>query len=139
MTTQPKIACYCLKTRRAAAAITRHYDQALAPCGITSAQFSLLLHLSHSPGCTASKLAALSGLDRSTLTRNLRPLVGKELVWDASPPEARDSQLELTEAGKQALECAQVRWEQAQEDVRQRLGEVGLAALDAALTALEKL
>ena len=139
MSAKPKIACYCLKTRRAAAAITRHYDQALAPCGMTSAQFSLLLNLSYSPGCTASKLAALLDLDRSTLTRNLRPLVGKKLVRDASPPEARDSQLELTARGEQALQCAQVRWEQAQEDVRQRLGEVGLVALDAALAALEKL
>ena len=132
----PTIPCYCLKTRRAAAAITRHYDRALAPCGVTGNQFFLMLNLSWAPGCTAGKLADMAGLDRSTLTRNLRPLMDKNLVRDAASPEARDYRLELSEHGLEMLECARVRWEQAQEDVRRRLGDVGLAALDAALAAL---
>ena len=139
MSITAKIPCYCFKTRRAAAAITRHYDRALAPCGVTVSQFLLLRNLAHAPGCTLSGLAAAVDLNRSTLTRNLRPLLGKGLVRDAGAPEARDYRLELTEAGEQALECGLVRWEQAQEDVRRRLGEVGLAALEAALAALEEL
>ena len=139
MSASPEIPCHCYKIRRAAATVTRHYDRSLAPCGVTVSQFLLLRNLAASPGRTVSGLAADVGLDRSTLARNLRPLLGKDLVRDASPAEARDCRLELTDAGKQALECAQVRWEQAQEDVRRHLGEVGLAALEAALAALEKL
>lgn len=131
--------CYCLKMRRAAAAVTRHYDQKLAPCGITIGQYSLLLNIGRAPGCTISKLAIATGLDRSTLTRNLRPLLTRGLARDASLPGTRDSQLELTEEGKTVLSCAEARWNRAQEDVQQKLGEVGLSALNAALAALEAL
>jgi len=102
--------CYCLKTRGASAALTKFYDNKLAPCGVAVRQYSLLLDISRAENCSVKELAEMTELDRSTLARSLKPLYQQGLVIDTKEPGTRNSRLELTKAGKQTVERANYLW-----------------------------
>ncbi len=128
--------CFCLKVRRLTASVTKYYDQTLAPCGVTVSQYSVLLNISRAEHCSIRELADMAELDRSTLARNLKPLLGQGLVVDTKQPGTRNSQLELTEAGQKTIECANPLWAEAQQVIRLKLGEEGQEALEFVTTAL---
>lgn len=131
--------CFCLKLRRAAAGITCYYDHALEPSGITVSQFSLLLNISKAERGSLAELADMAELDRSTLARNIKPLIIKKLVLDTKADKARDSRFILTEAGRKTLAQAQQLWEAAQSSIAERLGSDGVTELEKVLEALETL
>src|SRR5215472_1683757 len=72
--------CACLKVRTAARAVTRFYDDAFRPVGLRATQLSVLVAVASSEAVSIASLSRLLGMDRSTLTRNLRPLESKSLV-----------------------------------------------------------
>ena len=131
--------CYCLKIRRANADVVSFYDKSLKESGVTIQQFSLLLNISKAEKGTLSELAEMAELDRSTLARNIKPLLSKKLVYDAKPHGARDSKLTLTDDGKKTLKLTQKLWENAQKNLSHALGEVGIAELEKVLKTLESL
>lgn len=131
--------CFCLKIRRASADITDYYDRILEPSGVTVGQYSILLNTSKADKGTVKELADMAELDRSTLARNIKPLIIKQLIYDAKKEGARDSCLKLTEDGKKTLLLAQSLWEDAQNKMRENLGEDGIAELEKVLKTLEAL
>ena len=132
--------CLCRSTRRAARALTRAYDTALAPAGLTVSQFSLLAVLaSHGP-LGVTRLAAELDLDRTTLTRNLKPLVKAGLVETRSGRDARARPVALTRLGRKRFAAARPLWARTQADMVARLEQSGgardlLARLGAAEAA----
>ncbi|WP_296900683.1 MarR family winged helix-turn-helix transcriptional regulator [Thiohalocapsa sp.] len=67
--------CLGFAVRRSARALAQYFDAALSPAGIKATQFALLnaVFLLDRPGIQT--LAEALGMDRTTLTRNLRRLV----------------------------------------------------------------
>ena len=105
--------CLCLHAQRAARAIARRFDAALKPAGITSGQFSLLMSLNRPEPPNLASVAALLGMDRTTLTANLKPLVRQRLVKTAADPmDGRARLLRLTPAGREVLAKAAPIWRQ---------------------------
>jgi DNA-binding MarR family transcriptional regulator len=74
------LSCLCFGVRRAARAITQHYDRAVRPLGLRATQFSMLVVLAHAGTLGMSELAQALGLDRTSLTRNLKPAERKGWV-----------------------------------------------------------
>ena len=129
--------CHCIQLRRAASRVTERYDMALAPAGLTVGQYSLLAHLERLEPVSVSRLAEELELERTTLVRTLKPVLARQLVADAAEPGRRSRALTLTGEGRTLLEQARPLWRAAQEDVERRLGEGGIAALEALLELLE--
>ena len=76
-------------------------------------------------------LGALTSLDETTLTRNLRPLI--DAGWVAIRPgeDRREKLVSLTDAGAAKLREARPAWERAQERLRSRLpGEAWSSLMD---------
>ena len=71
---QPKQRKAPFDARRAARALSRTYDQALAGVGLKNTQFSVLYALSRTGPAPIGTLAEALVMERTTLTRNLRPL-----------------------------------------------------------------
>ncbi len=63
--------CACFNTRKAARAVTRFYDDMLAPSGLKATQLTMLGAISISGPTRMSELADMLALVKSTLTRNL--------------------------------------------------------------------
>jgi DNA-binding MarR family transcriptional regulator len=111
MTLHVRDHCLCLAAQRAARTLARRFDEALRPAGLTSGQFSLLTSLNRPDAPSVGEVAEVLGMDRTTLTANLKPLERRGLMETRVDPEDRRSrQLALTEAGLQVLEIATPIW-----------------------------
>src|SRR5437899_9288577 len=72
--------CLCLFVQRAARALARRFDDAFRPLGLTHGQFSLLTSLNRPHPPVMGDVAALLGMDRTTLTAALKSLARRRLV-----------------------------------------------------------
>ncbi len=67
-------ACICNNLRRAARLVTNYYDKLLEPAGLRVSQATVLVVLYLAGVQTINEMAEQLELDRTTLTRNLKPL-----------------------------------------------------------------
>jgi DNA-binding MarR family transcriptional regulator len=115
--------CACSKLRRSARIVTSIYDEALAPSGLTVAQFALLRMLERVGPCSLSALAEAAALDRTTLNRNLRPLEQAKLVASAGCTEDQRARIiRLSDEGAAAIRAAEPHWRAAQARIDAALG-----------------
>jgi len=122
-------ACTCAGLRRAARAVTQIYDAALRPAGLTANQFTLLATLERAGDAPLTRLAEILVMERTTLTRNLRPLERRGLVAVLRERDRRVRRVTLTAAGRRLLEEARPRWARAQSQVVDELGAEGCSGL----------
>lgn len=128
--------CLCIDLRSAANALTRAYDEALAPAGLTVTQLSQMNTIRTLGAPTLGALAEATGLDRSTLGRNVRLLERDGLVEIVPGTDARTRTLRLTAKGEDAWKTASPLWYRTQKKFVERLGPKGHAALEALLASL---
>jgi DNA-binding MarR family transcriptional regulator len=129
--------CACLGLRAATRRVTRRYDEALAPSGLSSSQFSMLTALAAKPSWGVAELAGELDMDVSTATRNLRPLATAGYVtMRAGARDARRREIRLSAKGSRTLERARSLWRQAQRETVEGLGEPRLAELLTVLAAM---
>lgn len=121
--------CTCIALREATRQVTQIYDQALREVGLRVTQFSLLSNLERHGGLTISELAERLFMDRTTLTRNLRPLETQGLVRLAPGADRRSRAVELTDAGRDAIAAARPLWQQAERAFRRAMGREEAAEL----------
>jgi DNA-binding MarR family transcriptional regulator len=115
--------CVCFHLRRSARAITQFYDRVLAPSGLRTTQFSLLTVVRRTGGLPFTRLAEVLGMDRTTLTRNLRPLEREGLVTVAPGADRRVRLVKLTALGLRKLERAEPLWATAHARITDGIGE----------------
>lgn len=114
--------CLCLHAQKAARAIARRFDIALKPAGITSGQFSLLMSLNRPKPANLAGVAALLGMDRTTVTANLKPLERRHLVRTVpDPDDGRARLLQLTPAGRAVLAKAVPIWRRVHAEIEAAL------------------
>ncbi|MGH6827431.1 MAG: MarR family transcriptional regulator [Rhizomicrobium sp.] len=92
-TLEVRDACLCLAAQRAARALARRFDRAFRPLGLTNGQFSLLMALNRPQPAPMGDIARVLGLDRTTLTAALKPLIRRKLV--AATPDTGDRRSRL--------------------------------------------
>jgi DNA-binding MarR family transcriptional regulator len=124
-------ACACFALRRAARGLTRFYDRQLRPGGLRATQFTLLAVLNNVGPQPLQALAQLLGLERTTLTRNLEPLLARQLVTAQAGDDRRVRRLSVTPAGVQAAVAALPLWRKAQRQVEKQIAPATLKSLRA--------
>ena len=133
---KPDLTCICIELRNAASALTKLYDAQLVPAGISITQLSQLNHIHQQGTPTLKELAATTGLDRSTLGRNMRLLEQQGLVTVSAGEDARTKVVSLTRDGKTALGKAAPLWMDLQLKLTKKLGPEKRAMLSELLTEL---
>ena len=129
--------CLCLAAQRAARALARRFDEALAPLGLTSGQFSLLTSLDRTAPASIGFVAALLAMDRTTLTANLKPLERQGLVTiGIDPADRRGRLLTLTKEGRKLQKAAVPIWKRTHTEIDGRLAQTDPGALRAGLRLL---
>lgn len=127
--------CVCATLRRADRTITQIYNTILAPSGLHATQFTLLAALAEAAPISINRLADLMVMDRTTLTRNLCPLIKQEWVRVEEGEDRRMRVVTLTEKGERVLAQALPLWQQAQRQMLQQLGPQHVEALLTELSA----
>ncbi|NNG04197.1 MAG: winged helix-turn-helix transcriptional regulator [Inquilinus sp.] len=116
--------CSCLGLRRAGRAVSRIYDSALQPAGLKGTQFSLLAVVANLSPTNPVEVAEMMAMDRTTLSRNLRPLVAAGLIaLEPGEEDRRRRSVVLTAKGRATLEKAMPLWRQAQRRTEEAVGK----------------
>jgi len=107
--------CPAWNSRLAARRISLFLDRALADTGLSAAQLGLMAEIAAAEDDTLGALARRTGLEQSTLSRNLRTLETEGLVEIAAVErDQRRRAVWLTESGASRLEAAVPVWRKAQ-------------------------
>jgi DNA-binding MarR family transcriptional regulator len=118
--------------RRASRFLRSVFDEAFRPLGIQASQGYLLVTIATfgEDGVTISAIADALIMDRTTLSRNVRPLEKAGLVRVArSPDDARSRILFLTHAGERMIERMPAVSQKAVERLREVFGPTCVLAL----------
>ena len=107
--------CLCTAARRRSRELTRAFERAMREAGVRGTQFSLLATLVQTGPMPLTRLADLLSLERTTLTRNLRPLIRDGLVRIDEGEDRRVHRAAITPKGEEAARRAFPFWKQAQE------------------------
>lgn len=113
--------CFCSKVRRSSRRLMRLYDEALAPSELTVMQYAALRTAERLEGPSLSRLAEVTGHDRTAMWRLLQPLARKGLVAVGGTPR-KGTAVTLTERGRNLIAEALPCWEAAQARVEAALG-----------------
>lgn len=127
--------CTCFRLRRAARRVSQIYDAHLAKAGLSLNAYSILRRAPQPR--RLSDLADSLGMDRTTLTRNLKPLLASGWLEERKGDDARQRLLVITAGGKACLRKAKPMWQRAQEEIEAHFGPAPTAELNSLLDALD--
>ena len=111
--------CLAVRVRRLGRVITRIYDAALAPHGVSIAQYNLLATIGAVEGANRVRLGRVLDVEKSTLSRDLKRM--EQLGWIRSAP-GRGGAISIAPAGARLLLEARPAWEKAQRAALSQLG-----------------
>ncbi len=125
--------CACFNLRKVTRAVTQLYDDMLRPSELRVTQFSLLVVGKMMGPVSVTRLAEMTVMDRTTLTRNL-DLLRKQGLIEVAPGEDRRTRIvTITSRGNAALAKAMPFWKKAQSQVVKALGQERWTAMQADL------
>jgi DNA-binding MarR family transcriptional regulator len=131
--------CLATRVRQLSRIITRLYDDAMRPLGITASQYTLLAQLASRDGITAVEIGHELDIEKSTLSRNLKRLLALGMIVMDPPAGRRGRGLHLTPKGSTVLKDAYPVWQAAQSRSVAAMGVDTRAKLDELLRVAEKL
>lgn len=114
--------CTCFRLRRTTRQVTRIYDTHLLPVGLTLSQYSILSNLMRGGPPSVNGMAEILGMDRTTLTRTLKPLITAKLLTLETGDDRRSKRIALTDQGRATWERAKPLWRAAQDEIEAKLG-----------------
>lgn len=115
--------CACFNFRKASRIVTQLFDQILAPLDVRSTQLVILVAAQVLGPIGMAKLAHELVMDRSTITRNLQPLVALGYLKLSGKSGRAGKTVEITSAGQDMLAKAVPYWEKAQSTLLTRMGQ----------------
>ncbi len=131
--------CLATRVRQLSRIITRVYDDALRPLGITASQYTLLAQLAARDSITAVEIGHDLDIEKSTLSRNLKRLLALGHITMDPPAGRRGRGLHLTPKGQAVLKDAYPIWQEAQKKTVGVMGSESRKILDGLLTQAERL
>jgi DNA-binding MarR family transcriptional regulator len=129
--------CVGFRVRKLNRMVTAIYDGALASVGLKTSQFSVLVAVANRDQARPSQLTKLLQMDESTLSRNVERMCARGWLRLERDDDRRSHLIEVTDKGKALIRKCLPAWQQAQEEVSQRLGADSVSALRAALRKLQ--
>ena len=131
--------CVALRARRMSRIITRIYDDAMRPLGLTASQFTLLTAVAQQDGVTAAEIGFDLDIEKSTLSRNLKRLVALKMIAMDPPAGRRGRGLHLTPRGEESIRNAYPVWRLTQTRVVDTMGGESTGTFDKLLSSAERL
>ena len=131
--------CVATRVRQLSRIVTRVYDDAMRPLGITASQYTLLAQLAARDAITAVEIGHELDIEKSTLSRNLKRLLALGHINMDPPAGRRGRGLHLTTKGQNVLRDAFPVWQDAQKRTIGCMGADSRSVLDTLLHQAEKL
>ena len=127
--TQMSEECLAVRVRLLSRRLSRIYDGALRPLGLTVAQLNVLSVIEVIDRAPAGRVADLLAMEISTLSRNAHIMESEGWITIERAERGNGRILRLTSAGRQKLRKARPAWDRAQTEARELLGDEGAREL----------
>jgi len=118
--------CACSALRRASRAVTQHYEKHFRGSGLRATQFTILATLAQAGPLSISELSDQLGIDRTTLSRNLRLIEDQGWISALAHGDQRVRKMALTPRGRKKASAALAFWKRADTSVEPILRGFGL-------------
>ena len=122
--------CLARRARLLGRRITRIYDDALRPAGLTSGQLTILAAVTLNPGALSSQLHERLELEQSSFSRNAAVMQRQGWIEKRSLEGQRGQGLHITRLGSAVLAEALPCWRSAQREAKRMLGDDSQTFLD---------
>lgn len=136
------LGCTCFRLRKLTRAMSRLYDHHLAEAGLKTTQYSVLVNAARA-ALPVAGMADRLGMERTTLTRNLKPLIDAGWIVLEQGADTRQRIVTITDAGRAKVDEAYLAWRRAQLEFEHLVGRDAVQALhqqlDATMTQLAPL
>ena len=126
--------CVAFNLRRASRVVSQLYAWQMKDLGIKSTQFTLLTAVRDMAPVSITELASVMVMDRTTLTRNLKPLINAGYLKVAEGNDRRRRLISITASGTRLHDNAISRWQQAQQQMMDYFGQAAINQLISDLT-----
>jgi len=123
--------CLVGRLRVIARVVNGIYEEALRAeqTGLRVGQMNLLVTLGHFGEASGADLGRAMRMDKSTLSRDVAPLIERGLVETVPGSKGRPKPLRLTAAGREVIARSLPAWREAQRRAAAVLGDDGVGAL----------
>jgi DNA-binding MarR family transcriptional regulator len=128
--------CIAVRLRMLSRAVTRIYNQALRPYGLTTSQMNILVAISCLGEARQHDVCQALHLEKSTLSRDVARMRSQGWLDVVPGEDGRTALLRITPVGRSLLEQAIPAWQQAQEQATALLGEREVRTFGQAATTL---
>jgi len=115
--------CVNLNLKKANRKINLIYDRYLVKADITANQFSILSYIDFFTPISINELAFHMLMERSTLSKNLDPLILKKLVKKEPGKDKRKKMILITKVGLTVLNESIRYWKLAQKEIYETFGK----------------
>ena len=130
--------CIAVRLRMLSRAVTRIYNRALRPYGLTTSQMNILVAIACLGEAKQHDVCQALHLEKSTLSRDVARMRRQGWLDDVPGADGRVALLRITPAGKRLVEEATPAWQQAQAQATTLLGARQVSTLSRAATTLRK-
>ena len=103
--------CIAVQLRTLTRAVTRIYNRALRPFGLTISQMNILVAVSYLGEARQQDVCRVLHLEKSTLSRDVERMRANGWMENLPGDDARTSLLRVTTAGKKLLEKTNFAWQ----------------------------
>ncbi|MFY9072502.1 MarR family winged helix-turn-helix transcriptional regulator [Aliarcobacter butzleri] len=131
--------CHCTNMRQISRKITNIYDEFLKPSNLNVTQYSLLSNLKRVQPIKMNDFSNVVKLDRTTLVRNLKPLINLSLIEIKSIDKSKAQLLELSQKGIELQNEGYKYWQKAQEYIEQTIKHAELEIFYTIVKKMESL
>ena len=114
--------CLDYNLRKAARIAAQHYEEVMKPCGLRNTQFTLMVATCLMDKPLITDLARVLAMDRTTVSRNVKPLQRDGLLNIVPGEDKRSRHIVVTDAGRQRLLQAIPLWQKAHQSLQQKVG-----------------
>ncbi|MDH5717949.1 MAG: MarR family winged helix-turn-helix transcriptional regulator [Spirochaetia bacterium] len=117
------ILCVNQNLKKISRTIELMYNRKLKIQDITNNQFSILCYIAYYDKITMGLLANKLFMDRTTLSKNLKPLLRKKYIIVTSTDDRRKKNLNLTNKGTVVINKSIHLWVRAQNEIYKKYGK----------------
>jgi DNA-binding MarR family transcriptional regulator len=122
--------CLAKRARLLGRRVTRIYDEALRPLGLTSGQLTILVAVTLNPGALSSQLQESLDIEQSSFSRNSAVMQRQGWIEKRAVEGQRGQGLHITKQGSTLLTEALPCWRSAQRKAKRMLGNDSQTFLD---------
>ena len=113
--------CLFAKTRTVSRYITNRYTKALKEINITPVQYSMLTAILILKQSNINELSSTLKIDRTTINRNLKPLIRDGLVYRDESSDKRERIIGISSQGEKTYEKGYENWKLVQKELKETL------------------